>query len=68
MNERAGPFLLRYAGTLPSVSPSPLVYDPGNQVSRVRTDRGWIIGLEAGTNDPPRTITTLVRAETTDDN
>ena len=64
-----GPFLLRFATTIVAPrSARESRYDVTRQLTQVFDGTHWRDALDAGDEDPPRTIHTFVSRETTDDN
>lgn len=64
-----GPFLLQFATSI--VAPRSALerrYDATRQLTQVFDGTRWRDALDAGEEDPPRTIHTFVSRETTDDN
>lgn len=59
------PFLLRYGTPLPDPDPIEIRYDAGRQISVVPDGGSWRPTLDAAKDDPPQTMVTHVRRETT---
>jgi hypothetical protein len=68
MNQRpAHPFLLRFGASLPDPGSLEIRYDADRQIAVVADGESWRPALDAGKDDPPQTMMTEVKRETTDD-
>lgn len=62
------PFLVRLSVPIPTRPTRELVYDPLRQLARASVNGTWQDALDiVGIDDPPQTLVTEVRVETTDD-